>query len=233
LSEQAFIGRQRRRANCRGLCGDVGSLAFSPDSKVLATASHDSSVLLWDLHGLTAEDKYRAEKLDAKELETLWNDLGAVDAAAGYRAGRILLASRLGLPYLQMHLKPVTAPPAERLRQLIADLDGEQFATRLRAERELEALGELAEPSLQQALADKLSLELRRRIEGLLQRLQQQPATPPETLRGLRAVVAMEHAATAAARQLLEALGQGAPGARTTKEARLALARLAKAAAAD
>lgn len=42
-------------------------------------------------------------------------------------------------------VRPVTAPSAERIRQLIADLDNERFAVREKATGELEHLGELAE----------------------------------------------------------------------------------------
>ena len=49
-----------------------------------------------------------------------------------------------------------------------------------------------------------------------------------EQLRALRAVEALEHAGTAKARSLLQDLARGAPEARLTREARAALARLAK-----
>jgi RNA polymerase sigma factor (sigma-70 family) len=209
--------------------GEVGQLAFAPDCQSLASGSQDSTVLIWDLFRPTAAELQQAGRLGETELANLWHDLGQTDAATGHAAVRVLLANpRIGLPYLQKHLTPVAGPTAERLGRLLADLGGEQFATRQQAEQELGALGELAEPILTATLAGKPSLEVTRRIERLLARLQQQPPPDTETLRGLRAVVVLEHAHVPEAKPALELLAKGAPAARVTKEARRALERLAR-----
>ena len=51
---------------------------------------------------------------------------------------------------------------------------------------------------------------------------------PPEQLRPLRAVEALEQMGASAAREVLEALARGAPEAQITREAKATLARLAK-----
>ena len=92
----------------------------------------------------------------------------------------------------------------------------------------LERLGEDAESSLRRALADKPSLESRRRVERLLERLVIAPVNDPARLRELRAVEVLEHINTVEARRVLAALAKGTPEARLTREAQASLDRLAK-----
>jgi hypothetical protein len=53
-------------------------------------------------------------------------------------------------------------------------------------------------------------------------------ALSADQLRSWRAVEVLEHLGTPEARQVLEELAQGAPGARPTEDARTALQRLAR-----
>ncbi len=87
-----------------------------------------------------------------------------------------------------------TARPADapRMHQLLADLDSDQFEVRDKAQGELVELGDLAEPSLRQALLNKPTLEVRKRVEAVLERLHE-PVTRPEILRSLRGRRAGEH----------------------------------------
>jgi hypothetical protein len=96
---------------------------------------------------------------------------------------------------------------------------------REQAIRELERLGELAEPALRKALEGQPSLEVRRRVEGLLQKLDG-PVTLPQHLRSLRAIEVLEHIGTPAAQQVLAQLAKGATAAHLTREAQAAVARL-------
>src|SRR5262249_26780395 len=114
---------------------------------------------------------------------------------------------------------------AQRLRRWLADLDSEVYAARETAQKELAAVGELAAPALEQALAREPSPEARRRLQALVDKLQG-PITQPELLRAVRAVAVLEDIATPEARQLLERLAAGAPEARLTQEAKAALERL-------
>src|SRR5258708_2465770 len=83
--------------------------------------------------------------------------------------------------------------------------------------------GQLPQPALRKALAASSSLEFRRRVEQLLDRL-----AGAEPLRQARALEALENAADPDSRRLLTDLADGAPQARLTEKARAALDRLGR-----
>jgi hypothetical protein len=128
------------------------------------------------------------------------------------------------VPFLKKQLRATDGVEVARLAQLVADLDSNAFTVRQRATRELQRLGELAEPALRQALEKQPALEVRQRVERLLDRLDTGPL-PPEQLRALRAIEVLERIGTAEAQHLLEMLASGAVGARTTEEAKNVLRR--------
>jgi len=71
-------------------------------------------------------------------------------------------------------------PPADAsvVAKLIADLDSNQFDTREKATEALTKLGAGAEAALRQKLADKPPLEMTKRIEGLLEKIDLRLACP-------------------------------------------------------
>ena len=104
----------------------------------------------------------------------------------------------------------------------------DHFAVRQKAATDLELLGESAEAALRRALEERPSLEVRRRVESLVEKLNTQRSSPPapERLRELRGVEALEQIGNAAARHALAALAQGNANARLTLEALAAVERL-------
>jgi hypothetical protein len=106
----------------------------------------------------------------------------------------------------------------------IADLDHPQFNVRETALRELRLLGDLAEPAVRQTLASNVPLEVRRRLERLLD--YRQMFVQPESLRRRRSVQVLENIRTEAARTVLRALAAGDAAATLTREAGSALRRL-------
>jgi len=120
-----------------------------------------------------------------------------------------------------------STPPLDirQVERLIADLDHEQFDVREGAARELEKLGERAEPALRKALAGKPSLEARRRLEGLLNRVEGGRLSA-ETVRQIRAVEVLESIGELEAQRVLSKLAAGPPEWRLTQEARAAVRRL-------
>jgi WD40 repeat protein len=202
----------------------VTCVAFSDDGAVLASGSMDTSVLVWDLTD-SLRERRPGDTLEAGELSALWADLAGADGRKAHQAiWRLARNPRQAVPFLGSRLRP--APPVDhkRIAMLIADLGSEHFAARARASRELASLGELAEPALRSTLADRPSLEVRRRVQQLLQRLDD-GTTPPDQLRLLRAVEALEHLDGPEAQDVLAMLARGAPEARLTQEARASLDR--------
>jgi hypothetical protein len=189
----------------------------------LVSASEDTTLLVWDL---TGGDREPPGELSQKDLQAAWDDLGDADAIKAYRAiWKMAAAPEQTVPFLQQQLQPASAGDVQQIARWVAQLDSDRFADREQAIRELERVGELAEPALRKALDDQPSLELRRRVEGLLQKLDG-PVTLPDHLRSLRAIEVLEHIGTPAAQQVLASLAKGAAAARLTREAQAAMARL-------
>jgi dipeptidyl aminopeptidase/acylaminoacyl peptidase len=206
----------------------VRSLVYAPDGRHLASGGSDGVVRLLDIVALIHEGQPPKETLAAKDLDDLWTDLASADVPRSYRAlGTLAGAAQQAVPFLQDKLGPAASADEKRLAALIADLDNGQFLVRERASQALYNLGDLAVPALKAALEGERSVEARRRIEEILQRLQG-PVTSPERMRPLRAVEALEQMGTPAARKVLEALAKGAAEAWLTREARASLDRLAK-----
>jgi WD40 repeat protein len=202
----------------------TSALAFSHDSRKLAVASQDTTALVWDVTGRVQDGKLRAAPLTPAELDKLWNDLSG-DAAKAHRAIWALVAApKQAVPLLKKRLRPVEFD-AKQLAQWVADLGDEKFQTRVKAQAEIEKLGAQAELVLRQELTRKPPLEVRKRLEQLLTRLEKQ-VTVKSWLPTLRALEVLEQIGSADAREVLEIMAKGAPEADPTQDARAALARL-------
>jgi len=125
------------------------------------------------------------------------------------------------LTLLRKHLKPAEAVSAERLAELIKNLDANSFDTRQRAHQELERYGPAAEKALRVAAANKPSLEARRHIDKLLAGLD----SNSDWVKTLTALKLLEKLRSLEARKLLESLSKGDPDFRMTREAKIALDR--------
>jgi hypothetical protein len=210
----------------------LGTTRLRQGNRVTAEIDRgDGTVLLWDVADLSRQAaENRLLRLTGLELYGLWADLGGA-AAKAHDALWKLARCPEAVPYLRARL-PQVPPPDEQQRQrierLIADLGSEQFAVRQQAEHGLQELGETAGAALHRAqAAEGLPLEVRQRLERLTAPLDAWRRLP-EGLRALRAVEALEQTHPLEARQLLEALAQGASESPLTREARASLRRLAK-----
>jgi hypothetical protein len=167
-------------------------------------------------------------KPDAKQLEKLWDDLASDDAAKAFKAmGQMAGVPAETVALLKSKLKPVDPADPKVVKQLLEDLNSDQYTVRQKASAQLEKLADLAGPALREKLESKPSLEMRRRIESLIDKLDG-PVTLPELLRSLRAVELLELIGTPEARQALVPLANGAPGHRMTEAAQGAVMRLDK-----
>jgi RNA polymerase sigma factor (sigma-70 family) len=210
-------GQPRRRLE--GHQGKTEAVAFSADGKRVVSIGSDLTALVWDATGRLDPGRPRRADLSPRQLEESWSALAGTDAARAWEA-ILVLGSSEGTPsFLRERLRPVPGVDERRLARLVADLDSDQFAERDRARAELEKLGESARAALRRALDGKPSAEVRRRVEALLDKLDE-PKLSPERLRAVRALEALEQLATPDARRLVEELAGGAPEAWLTREAK-------------
>jgi hypothetical protein len=200
------------------------ALAFTPDGKRLASGHRDGTILIWDLSP-EIDRRPSPPKADAKQVEQWWTALAGDDAKQTHAAiwGLIGTPERT-LPLFRDRLRPAEAPPAEKLKQLIGDLDSEEFAKRNAANKELAEFEELAEPAMREALKEDISAEKRKRLEKLLDSTL--IVRTPEKLRQLRALEVLEQIGAPEARKMIQTLSKGAPEARLTRDAKATLQRL-------
>jgi WD40 repeat protein len=205
----------------------VNALAFAPDGRTLASGGGDFTVFLWDMAVLDKKRPLPARPLAPKDLETLWEDLAGEDGSKTFLARNALVHGReAAVPFLRERLKNALVRDVERLARNLADLESDQFATRQKATEELEKLGNLAEPALAQLLENKPALEVRRRVERLLEKIEKRGFSPVQ-LRMLRGIEVLELAGTPESRQALESLAGQKPQTLLTQEAQAAAQRRA------
>ncbi len=218
--------RQALAAPCRRP-RSVSALSISPDGRTATTGGRDGDLLVWDLTGEWAASAASGKYLAAAQMQACWRDLGSLDAVRAQRAcWRLSAAPGLSVPFLAAQLRKETMPDAERFRRLLKELDSDQYAVREQAERMLESFGELARPTLQQALAAGPAPEVRRRLTSLMSHLKDPNHPPTATLRVLRAAAVLERASTPQARDVLRSLARDGPGERVRRQAEAALLRL-------
>jgi hypothetical protein len=197
------------------------NLVFLPAVNRIASANSDGTILVWNS---VPWRQPRETVLSADRLAKIWGDLADRDGHSGASAIQSLIASpEKAVSYLETRVLPVEKPTSERLSSLLEGLGSNNFGDREKASREFEKLDELAHPFLRRTLEKKHSLEIRRRIEGLLRRV---PEWSPEQLRALRAITVLERIGGNKAKAHLNRLAAGAPESRLTQEARNSLSRL-------
>jgi WD40 repeat protein len=209
--------KERRRYE--GHLGGITKLAFSSDGLTLASTGGDTSVLLWSVLD-SAPRKQR--------LENLWDDLLSEDTPLAWQAVCTMIqAPESAIPWLKDHLKRQSVTAHDRIAQLIADLDSDQFSVRRQSALDLEKLADLARPALLEAVRKRPSLEVRRQVEQLLEKLEG-PVRAGEAVRELRSLEVPERIGTLQARQVLESLAGGPLEDRLTQGAKASLERLAR-----
>jgi hypothetical protein len=221
---EAATGRLIRRFE--GHHSWVFAVTFAADGMTVASSAGDSTILLWDVTGRQQDGKLRPAVLTPRRLDTCWTALANEDAAKAYDAvWKLVAAPEQAAPFLGKHLTPALRADEKLVARLIADLDSDDFAVRQKATGDLIKLADAIIPALRGALQGKPSLEKRRRVQQLLDETNNWTL---ERLRAHRAIQALERIGTRSARDVLQALAEGAPEAHRTEEAKAALRRLSR-----
>ncbi len=193
------------------------SIVFSRDGRSLFVANSDSTILEWDVSGRQGR---KTEAPNRDRLNVLWRMLADTPDKAYPAVWEMCDHPNKSVPFLKDKLSPIKPIEEKRVRRLVSRLDSESFAEREEASRQLLALGEQAVPMLRQALKDGLSLEVRKRVEKVLEGLTRIPGSEQQRL--LRALAVLEWSG---ADEHLRMLADGAPSASLTQAARAALGR--------
>jgi WD40 repeat protein len=210
----------------KGHKGTVVSVVFAPDNQTVITGSADTTALVWD--GGRLIKKSTSVELKAEQIQDLWKDL-AGDPMKAYQAIATLSAApRQAVDLVKANIKPAAGVDDKRIEQLIADLESDKFQTRQKATKELEKLGELAEPALKKSLQTLKWLESKRRVEKLLDQIANDQTPSADVVRTLRAVQVLGNLGTPEAHTELERLAKGAPGDKLTRHVEATLKRLGK-----
>jgi hypothetical protein len=164
--------------------------------------------------------------LSASGVASRWDLLRDRDAAKAYRAmWELIGAGDKTVAFLREQLRPVPTADARQIARWIGELDHAQYQTRERATTALTQVADQAESSLRAALVRTTSAEVRQRIRRILEAVSD--AEPSQDrLRDLRGIEVLERIGSPGARDLLAALGRGAPDAVFTRQAGESLRRL-------
>jgi WD40 repeat protein len=212
----------RRSLLCPAHHGSIAALAFAPDGETLAVACGEDTVITWQI---PPAKRRPTTAPSAQQLEIWWAQLKASEGRpADEPIWSLVAAGSAAVPFLCQRLQKTPELNVQEIPRLISDLDSNRYPLRQKAMEDLELFGELAEPALRQALQGKPSLEVRQRVERLLQRVGSRRA--PEWLRATRALEVLEQIGTDEARQALQTLAKGPANSLVAVEARAALDRL-------
>lgn len=190
--------------------GDIADVHFGPHGRSLITSNH-REVIVWDLAP------------DPHSTEDAWDAL-AHEAPKAEQARRALLARPAqAVEMLRDRLRPVAPLDAEAVARLIRGLDAQHYRDREGAAAGLRAIGRRVLPMLREARLD--SEEGAARLAALVRELAAGPTG--DERRHIRAVEVLEQIDTPAARESIDRLAGGDPGAVLTAEAGAAKTRRA------
>jgi WD40 repeat protein len=213
----------KRIANFPGHALQTAAIAFSPDSRRIVSGGRDELALVWDVTRMAPHGQLPQLELSDAQIRDLWPQLGEPQASRAHvPLWQLIAAGDRSVDFLKQKLRATPHLNPKDVENWIERLDHPRFALRQEATKQLEALGEVVEQDLRKRLAQKPALEMRQRIQRLLDKL----GPTPERLRWRRALCVLEHIGSPAAQRLLQDLSAGEPRDTFTEDVRASLARL-------
>jgi WD40 repeat protein len=223
---EAFSGKQI--ANFKGHIGEVHGVAFSRDGRSVFSAATDANILQWDVPGLSNNGKVPELTLGPQEIENAWGILASEETPKGHdMMWRSIASHKQAVPSLTKRLYYLEP---ELVKKWFRDLDSTHFPTRLAAMKNLEDKGRWMEGRYDAAIATAPSLEYRRRVEILKDKLvaANSPSLAQERLRVRRIMLMCEQVGSEEAIDALRKLGDKGPEEELRDEAKASLKRLGK-----
>jgi hypothetical protein len=207
------------RGKIEGHRSEIWGVDFSRNGRYLAATSFDAPIYIWDSYAVH-KSAYPADLAKADQ-DQLWRLLAAMDAAKAFRAICELIARPAeAVPIIEKGWRSIPRVTAQQIKKWIEDLDSPQFSVRDKAGAELQIHGFMHEALLRQARDKASSLELRRRLDQILDR------QDPEKLRRTRMLEVLERVGTGEVRRLLQSLAEQTEDAELSREASAGLNRL-------
>ncbi|HEY7154905.1 MAG TPA: hypothetical protein VH575_13160 [Gemmataceae bacterium] len=228
----------RERGHFLGHRGGAYTVAISGDGRFVVSGGNDTSALVWDATRPRTRNAFIRRESTATDLAAHFKNLAGEDAEQAYASMWALQsAPKKTMSFLGDQNSLFTKADVRAIQRWIQDLDSNEFAERERAAHELGWIVDEAESHLKKALQGKPSLEVRRRIDQLLEERSRGPIG--KELQKFRVIEILEHiaipgadategadATRLAAIALLKKLAAGAPEVRPTQEAKASLMRL-------
>ena len=174
------LAEGKQLARHAGHSGIVYGVAFSPGGRLVASASEDGTAIVWNPAAKQAGEaaawvktwRTKAAADRAKDVDSLLTALSATDwPELCASRERLFLTGDEGARAAAETLLSSVARVADeaRLKDLLAQLDNDEFAARVKAQRELKAQGRRIVPWLEARLQDAaLSAEVRGALTDVL-----------------------------------------------------------------
>ena len=223
---EAFSGKQI--AVYKGHIGEVRGVAFARNGRSVFSAGTDTNIFQWDVPGLLNNGKLPELTLGPQELETAWTTLASEETPRGHETmWRCIASSKQAVPHLTKNLYFLDP---DRVKKLFKELDSGNFTVRLASMNELTKYGRWMEGRYDAAMANPPSLEYKRRVEMLKEKVNaaNSPSLVQERLRVRRIMQMCEQVGSPEAIEALRKLADKGPEEELREEAQASLQRLTK-----
>ncbi len=190
--------------------GPVSAVAFLRNGRKIFSGSADTSIIRWDATGTSKNGKLSGPRLSEVELKGAWADLASLDAGRAYRSlWHVIATGQEAAPFLGTQLYLLDP---KKVDKLFADLNSDKYKIRTDATKELEKYGIWMKGRLQQMHKNPPTLEVQRRIDQMLAKLNVPGSLTieQERLRVRRVMLALEQVGGSEAEAILDKLIAGA-----------------------